>query len=63
MYNLTERNEQRSRRSALVIAIGLHLVLAAALYYYSAQKPQPDYSSTPARMAPHSPHPKAVNLP
>ncbi len=64
MYNLSEQNEQRGRRTALVLAIGLHLALAAALYYFGTQKPgSTDYAGQPTHSTSPIPHPKAVNLP
>ncbi len=41
MYYLTERNERRSRHTALTMAILLHLGLAAALYLATVQDPAP----------------------
>lgn len=40
MYYLTEQNERKDRRTALVIAISLHLALATLLYLYAADTPK-----------------------
>ena len=42
-YPLTERNERQGRYHALVLAISLHLALAALLYLYTSEEsvPQP----------------------
>lgn len=51
MYNMTERNELRRRRSALVLAIFLHLGLAALLYLSTSEKPKPSAAvSAPTKM-------------
>lgn len=51
MYNMTERNELRNRRSALVLAIFLHLGLAALLYLSISEKPKPSAAiSDPVNM-------------
>ena len=41
MYDTTERNELSRRRSALVLAIGLHLGLAALLFLFATEKNGP----------------------
>lgn len=33
MYHITERNERQGRRSALVLAVALHLALVVMLYF------------------------------
>jgi len=66
MYNnLTERNASRRRNTALVLAIGLHLALAAALYYSSTEKSVNRQLTSPENLHKNaaSPQPKAVNLP
>jgi hypothetical protein len=39
MYHITERNERQSRKTAMWLAIALHLGLAAALYLQTGGKP------------------------
>jgi hypothetical protein len=39
MYNIVEKNERRDRRTALFIAISLHIALAAVLYVYAGDTP------------------------
>ncbi len=66
MYNMTERNELSRRRSALVLAIGLHLGLAALLYLAASDKPEQNApASTPVHMEKYNraAQPKAVRLP
>lgn len=45
MNYITEKNERRSRRHALVLAVSLHLALVAMLYF----KMTADSNSTPAQ--------------
>lgn len=40
-YHLAERNERQGRFHALVLAIALHLALAAVLYLYTSGEPVP----------------------
>ena len=41
MNYITERNERRGRRHALVLAVSLHLALAALMYFkMSAEAPE-----------------------
>lgn len=62
MHYLTERNERRSRYSALVLAIVLHLGFAAALYLYTAQPGGP--SATPTKTTEtHRPATPQTNIP
>lgn len=66
MYNTTERNELNRRRSALVLAIGLHLGLAALIFLYTTDKPETGRPATqPVKMEKSgpAPQPKVVNLP
>lgn len=66
MYNMTERNEVNRRRSALVLAIGLHLGLAALIFLLSTENPKNSGPvSTPVKIEKNQsiPHPKAVKLP
>lgn len=66
MYNMTERNELRSRRSALALAIFLHLGLAALLYLSTAEKPRKStLVSDPVKMEKShtGAKPKVVKLP
>lgn len=67
MYHIAERNERHSRRHALVLAIALHIALAAVLYLYtSAEISAADTKkSEPAKTEQKSPapKPKAVKLP
>ena len=39
MHYYAERNERRSRHHALVLAIALHIALAAVLYLYTGDNP------------------------
>lgn len=39
MSHLAERNERQSRRHALVLAVALHLALAALLYLHTIEEP------------------------
>lgn len=66
MYDMTERNELSRRRSALVLAVSLHLGLAALLYLAASDKPgQNAPTSTPVQLEKYqrSAQPKAVKLP
>lgn len=58
----TEKNERLNRRTAFVLAISLHVALAAALYMQTSQKPTS--SRVPAEVAAHTPvSKKAVAVP
>ena len=66
MYNLTEQNEIRNRRSALTMAIMLHLGLAALVYLLTSDTP--DNAGAGQSQAnveqTHAPaHPRVVKLP
>ena len=66
MYNMTERNERSGRRSALILAIMLHLGLVAVLYLTTAEKPQkPTLAAEPAKTEKSQPAARArvVKLP
>lgn len=63
---MIEQNEQRRRHTALALAIGLHLALAAALYYFGTQKPGQDTAAAAPTFhlnTSPTPQPKAVRLP
>ncbi len=55
MHYLTERNERRSRQSAIVMAILLHLGLVAAIYLATAQDPTPQKTPVPLQHLPSDP--------
>ena len=40
-YHLAEHNERQGRFHALVLAVSLHLALAAVLYLYTSGEPAP----------------------
>lgn len=66
MYNnFTDRNASRRRNIALVLAVGLHIALAAALYYASTENSVNNQLTSPANLHKNStsPQPRAVNLP
>ena len=42
MHYNAERNERQGRRQALVLAIALHLALAAVLYFYTGDASDAD---------------------
>ncbi|MCB9353928.1 MAG: hypothetical protein H6575_05145 [Lewinellaceae bacterium] len=66
MHYIAERNERRSRRQALVLAIALHLGLAAALYLYSTDQPKEDIGGptlVKTEKRPLPPKARAVNTP
>ncbi|HOY03814.1 MAG TPA: hypothetical protein PLO67_00355 [Saprospiraceae bacterium] len=48
MYYIAERNERRSRKLALALAVTLHLALGALLYLQTSEKPTVS-SDTPAK--------------
>lgn len=41
MSHIAERNERQGRRHALVLAVVLHLALAAVLYLYASEENAP----------------------
>ena len=41
MYHIIEKNERRNRQSALLLAVMLHLVLGAFIYFQASAKPAP----------------------
>ena len=60
MSHLAERNERYSRRHALVLAIALHLALAALLYLYTSQDPVPQLKkSEPVKIDKNRPQAQA----
>jgi hypothetical protein len=67
MNYLAEKNERKSRKQAFVLAIGLHLGLAAALYLGMSDKPQ--HATTQPSVAQTEQHPQVnakprqVNMP
>lgn len=66
MYNLSENNARNGRRSALILAIMLHLGLIALLYLGAGEKSQkPTLATDPAKMEKSRPAAKArvVKLP
>lgn len=48
MYYIAERNERRSRRMALTLAISLHIALGILLYLQTSEKPS-ESSDVPAK--------------
>ncbi len=66
MYNnFTDRNANRRRNIALVLAVGLHIALAAALYYAGTENSVNNRLTSPENLHKNSPspQPKAVRLP
>lgn len=65
MYTFEERNATRRKHSALVLAIGLHIVLGAALYFATTEKRinNPLTSQQQIEKTSPAPQPKAVNIP
>ena len=66
MYNMSENNARNSRRSALVLAIMLHLGLAAVLYLATTGQPHKStLAAQPVKMekSQASPQPRVVKLP
>lgn len=66
MYNTAEQNELRRRRSALVLAIALHLGLAATIYLLTSDKPEtarPGNSLAQQEKEVPAPHTKAAQIP
>ncbi|MCK6694540.1 MAG: hypothetical protein L6Q97_20885 [Thermoanaerobaculia bacterium] len=66
MYNMSENNARNGRRSALILAIMLHLGLVALLYLSTADKsPKPTLAADPAKTEKSQPAAKArvVKLP
>ncbi len=61
MHYIIEKNERRSRQTAIALAITLHLGLAAALYLQTSQKPEPRKSVAPIeqKQTPAKPRPTA----
>lgn len=59
MYYITERNERRSRRSAFVLAVMLHLGLAAAVYLATTESPKPAKAEPTKKF--ERQHPKAFD--
>ena len=50
MYYITEKNERRTRQNALVMAVVLHLALAAVLFLSASEKPSSKQTkSTPTK--------------
>ncbi len=48
MHYYAERNERKSRRQALVLAVALHLALAAVLYLYTGDTSNADIGKPPS---------------
>lgn len=66
MHYLAEQNARRSRRHALVLAVALHLALAAVFYLYTGDKSNTQSGkSAPVKIEKERPAPKAraVNMP
>lgn len=66
MYNMSENNERNGRRSALLLAILLHLVFFAAVYLNSPGKAQKSTLAVqPAKMekSQSTAQPRVVKLP
>jgi len=67
MNYLAEKNERKSRKQAFVLAIGLHLGLAAALYLGMSDKPQPATTQHSVAQTEQHPQvnakPRQVNMP
>lgn len=59
-YQLTERHERQGRFHALVLAVALHLALAALLYLYTSEESVPQLKKDePAKIEHGRPQPKA----
>lgn len=66
MYNnISDRNASRRRNVALFLAIGLHIALAAALYFASTENSVNNQLTSPEKLQKNSPTPQAkvVKLP
>ena len=65
MYHSAEQKAATRRHSALILAIGLHIALAAALYFTSVPKTVNNQLTSPGKLEKSHPTPqaKAVNLP
>lgn len=63
MYHITERNERKTRTSAMILAIGLHLSLGALLYTQMSE-PSTTKAETPVKinMAKEQPVPMAKTV-
>lgn len=61
MHHIIEKNERRSRQTAIMLAIVLHVGLAAALYLQTSQKPEPRKTIAPLehKQLPAKPRPAA----
>lgn len=46
MYHITEKNERQSRSTAIVLAVALHLALAAVIYLQTSEPIQKPSAST-----------------
>lgn len=58
-YHLAERHERQGRFHALVLAVTLHLALAAVLYLYTSNEPIPQLKKhEPAKMEQGRPQPQ-----
>lgn len=63
MPYLAEQNERQSRTHALVLAIGLHLALAAVLYLYTSNESvQQPKKPEPAKIQKNSPSAPTAKL-
>lgn len=49
MYYIAERNERRSRKLALALAVTLHIALGVVLYLQTSEEPTVS-SATPAKV-------------
>lgn len=64
--HIAERNERNSRRHALVLAVALHLALAALLYLHTSETSTPQLKKIePVKHEKDRPAPQArtVNMP
>jgi hypothetical protein len=63
MYHITERNERQSRKTAMWLAIALHIGLAAALYFNAGQKPAVPAAKTIEKQQVAKPRVASNNIP
>ncbi|MEI6409698.1 MAG: hypothetical protein WCR52_09970 [Bacteroidota bacterium] len=67
MNYLAEKNERKSRQQAVVLAIGLHLGLAAVLYLGMSEKPSNTATQHSVAQTEQHPQvnakPRQVNMP